>query len=130
VILHLVDDALWRERERGGPLCPLSLADEGFVHCTGDHETLLAVANRFYGAHDGPLVALEIDEALLDVPVVWEPPAHPDGSPAEPGAPMFPHVYGPLDTRAVTGTRTLVRNADATFAGYEPPLDEPAAPVS
>ena len=31
---------------------PASLTTEGFVHCTGDDDTLLAVANRFYAAVD------------------------------------------------------------------------------
>ena len=32
----------------GGSYAPGSLATEGFVHCSGDDETLLRVANAFY----------------------------------------------------------------------------------
>ncbi len=39
--------------------------------------------------------------------MIWERPAHPDGRPAEPGEPEFPHVYGPLDLAAVSDVRRL-----------------------
>ena len=47
-----------------------------------------------------PLVLLEIDSDLLDVPVVEEPPA--------PGVEeTFPHIYGPLEPAAVVAVTPL-----------------------
>lgn len=73
-----------------------------FVHCC-TWEQLPGVVARFYaGVPD--LVAYEIDpDRLGDAELVWEAPAHPDGSPnteAE-AADRFPHVYGPIPWTAV-----------------------------
>lgn len=118
MILHLVDRTTWDSIRTGDTYSPPSLDVEGFVHCTGDAETMLAVANAFYRQTPGEHVVLEIDEAALGAPVRWEPPAHPDGRPAEPGAPRFPHVYGPLPIAAVRAVRRLVRAPDGAFVGY------------
>jgi uncharacterized protein (DUF952 family) len=48
---------------------------------------------------DEPLVLLEIDPALLDVPVVVEVP---DGAHQ-----AFPHIYGPLPVAAVVVARPI-----------------------
>lgn len=75
---------------------------DAFVHCC-TWEQLPGVVARFYaGVPD--LVAYEIDpERLGGAELVWEAPAHPDGSPnteAE-AADRFPHVYGPIPWTAV-----------------------------
>jgi len=123
MILHLMRLDEWRAWRDGGPYEPASLATEGFVHCTGDDVMLLDVANRFYGDVDA-LVAVALDPARLTHEVKWEGPAHPDGSAPAAEAPLFPHVYGPLDREAVTGVRRLAR-VDGRFAGYLP-MAEPA----
>ncbi len=70
----------------------VTLADEGFIHCSFDHQTE-GVANRFYADVD-ELVVLRVDPALLDSEVVVEPPF--------PGSlEKFPHVYGPIPVAAV-----------------------------
>lgn len=110
MIFHLVplDDWL-RDPER--PYAPASLAREGFVHCSPDEATTLAVANAFYRDTAGPLMALLIDERLLDAEVVWEDPdpAPPAGAP--PGT-RFPHVYGRVNRGAVAGMMEVRRDAD------------------
>ena len=59
-----------------------------------------AVRERFYADVEEPLVLLEIDTALLGVPVVEEPPA--------PGVnETFPHIYGPLKPEAVVAVTGL-----------------------
>lgn len=70
-----------------------TLAEEGFIHASrGDQWP--KVREMFYGDVTEPLLLLQIDTDLLDVPVVDEPPA--------PGATeTFPHIYGPLPVEAV-----------------------------
>lgn len=125
MILHLVDRRTWDSVRRGDTYSPASLGAEGFVHCTGDHETLLGVANSFYRSAPGEMVVLELDEEAVGSPVVWESPAHPDGRAAEPNDLLFPHVYGPLHLAAVRAVRTLARGRDGTFTGYGE-ADEPS----
>ena len=47
------------------------------------------------------MVLLNIDPARLTSKLIFEPPAHLDGSPALPHEPMFPHIYGPINLDAV-----------------------------
>ncbi|MEV4439015.1 DUF952 domain-containing protein [Streptomyces sp. NPDC049577] len=98
------------------PYAPASLDEEGFVHCSPDEATTLAVATAFYRDVPGPLMALLIDEHRLDVMVRWEAAA---GSPP-PGVPpetLFPHVYGRITRDAVRGMMEIERSADGTATG-------------
>ncbi|HKA03111.1 MAG TPA: DUF952 domain-containing protein [Acidimicrobiales bacterium] len=118
MILHLMQRDEWDGWRADGPYSPASLATEGFVHCTGDDQLMLAVANRFYAAA-GEMVVVTLDETRLASELRWEAPAHPDGSPPATTEPRFPHVYGPLDGAAVIDVRRLRRQGE-TFVGYEP----------
>ncbi len=98
-----------------------SLADVGFIHCSrGDQWT--KVRDAIYADATEPLVLLQIDTALLDVPVVDEP--------GEPGSSeTFPHVYGRLPAAAVVKAIPL---AAARPARAEAPVPAPgsAAPTA
>lgn len=84
----------------------VTLADEGFIHCSRRRQ-VEGVVNRFYGDLE-ELVLLTIDPALLDAPVVDEPPA--DGVDD-----LFPHVYGPIPVSAVVATAAWRRGDDGRF---------------
>jgi uncharacterized protein (DUF952 family) len=135
VILHLVPAAVWQAHRDAATYAPEAYAEEGFVHCSPDREVMLRVANRYYGAVEGDVLVLALDEHRLTSEVRWEaptPPGPPDDNgegrevggvgprPAHPLADVrFPHVYGPLDLAAVVEIRRLVR-AGGRFASYEP----------
>lgn len=96
-IFHLALASEWAAAEESGAYTTStlgrSLAEEGFIHASrADQWT--GVRDRFYADVTEPLVLLEIDTDLLDVPVVEEPPA--------PGVEeTFPHIYGRLPVTAV-----------------------------
>lgn len=69
-----------------------SLEDVGFVHCSTATQWPVVQAAVYGGVED--LVLLEIDPAQVGAPVRYEP-----GEPG--GTELFPHVYGPIPTRAV-----------------------------
>ena len=77
-----------------------TLADEGFVHCSFEHQ-VAGTAQRFYADVDG-LVLLTVDPDLLGAPVIVET--------AVAGGEEFPHVYGPIPIDAVV-----------SFEPYSPP---------
>ncbi|MEU8569713.1 DUF952 domain-containing protein [Streptomyces pathocidini] len=91
------------------PYAPPALADEGFVHCSPDEATTLAVADTFYREAVGPLMVLMVDEELLDAPVRWEPATSPAPPGTTPGA-LFPHVYGHINRSAVAGMLEVRRD--------------------
>jgi uncharacterized protein (DUF952 family) len=114
IILHLISR---HDFDRlNGPLYePASLASEGFVHCTDDVDTLLGVANRFYRDVVGEVLVLDLDSDAVGAPVIWEAPAHVDGSPALDSDPRFPHIYGPVPLAAISRIRSFVRAADGSY---------------
>ena len=75
-----------------------TLAEEGFIHASRAHQWP-GVRARFYADVTEPLVLLEIDPALITAEVRDE---HVPGTDE-----TFPHVYGPIDLRAVVDTRAL-----------------------
>ncbi|GHD92612.1 DUF952 domain-containing protein [Streptomyces naganishii] len=105
MIYHVVPLAEWTA-DPDRPYAPASLADDGFVHCSPDEPTTLAVVNAFYRTAPRPLLALVLDESRLTAPLKWEraAPAPPPGVPT--GTP-FPHVHGPLDRDAVTSVKEV-----------------------
>ncbi|GAA3361154.1 hypothetical protein GCM10020366_44010 [Saccharopolyspora gregorii] len=95
-----------------------SLETDGFVHCSPDMATALAVANALYADADEQLVALELDPRRLSAPVRWEAAApHPPAGVA--ADVLFPHVYGSLERSAVIGLHYARRDVRGRFAALE-----------
>jgi uncharacterized protein (DUF952 family) len=108
-LFHIVEKSRWDDAVAEGRYAPESLAAEGFVHCSYA-EQVEPVVNALY--REAPdLVVVELDGALLDVPVVVED-TYGTGT-------WYPHVYGPIAVRAQIGEHALVRRADGrwTVAG-------------
>ncbi|GAA4094939.1 DUF952 domain-containing protein [Nocardioides kongjuensis] len=125
-IFHLALLHDWEDAQRTGAYTVSTrgrtLAEEGFIHASrADQWT--GVRDRFYADVAEPMVLLQIDPALLDVPVIDEEPF--------PGATeTFPHIYGPLPVTAVVKTIPLdQRVAVEAPAGRTPSPAAPAAPV-
>ena len=77
----------------------VTLEQEGFIHASRVDQWE-GVRARYYSDAEEPLVLLEVDSDLLDVPWVEEPPA--------PGVDeTYPHVYGPIRPAAVVRVRAL-----------------------
>jgi uncharacterized protein (DUF952 family)/GNAT superfamily N-acetyltransferase len=113
VILHLTNSANWIEAQKQGFITAPSLAAEGFIHCSTEHQ-MSDVANKYYrGATD--MVLVHINPAALTSPLKWEPPAHIDGSPSLPDEPRFPHIYGVINLDAVIRVIDFPPNLDGSF---------------
>jgi uncharacterized protein (DUF952 family) len=143
MILHLVSTEDWKAAPPDQPFTPKAYAADGFIHCTFGDALMLSVANRFYRSQPGDFLAIAIDEARVTAPVKWEAPAMPSAPAATsaplppeaeaefgaaqagaPAAPLFPHIYGPLNRDAILGARRLLRQPDGGFIGFAP-LDTP-----
>ncbi|MCX4746000.1 DUF952 domain-containing protein [Kitasatospora sp. NBC_01287] len=113
MILHLapLDDWL---RDPGRPYSAASLLTDGFIHCSPDEQTTLAVANLFFARTPGPLMALLIDQDEVEPMVRWEAPSgeRPPGVAPEV---LFPHIYGRLNRNAVKGLEKLERGGDGRW---------------
>jgi uncharacterized protein (DUF952 family) len=103
-IYHLVTKSEFGAQVKGNTYTPARFAQDGFIHCTGEPETLLAVANDYFSSVEEPVLVLVIETIKLTTEVRFEPPA-----PIEGGSTshleetlLFPHIYGPLNLDAVT----------------------------
>ncbi|MER5394061.1 cupin domain-containing protein [Saccharopolyspora sp. NPDC002686] len=116
-LLHLLPLSTFHA-DRSSPIRAASLHTEGFVHCSPDSRTALAVANTLFRPATEPMIALELDPTKLSAPVRWEAanPSPPDGVPADQ---LFPHVYGPLERGAVIGVRYARRDVAGDFVSLE-----------
>lgn len=99
---HLALASDWEAAQRVGEYristLGATLAQVGFIHLSFPHQ-LCGVAERFYRDVREDLVVLDVDGAAIGDLLVVEP-----GAP-DPGAELFPHLYGPLPVAAVTAVR-------------------------
>jgi len=110
--LHLCGAAEWESSSALGEHRPESLSSVGFVHLSTPQQVHLP-ANRLYRGRTD-LVLLHIDPDRLTDPVRWEP-----GVPGDPASMLFPHLYGPLPTAAVTEVTPYRPGPDGAFAALD-----------
>lgn len=105
LIYHMLPQPDWQAQTPDTEYRPPSLQHEGFIHCTGELDRLVAVANQFYCDIASPFVILIIDETRVQSDVRWEAA---DGH-------IFPHIYGPLNLDAVLDVLPFPRADDGRF---------------
>ncbi|HET6510404.1 MAG TPA: DUF952 domain-containing protein [Baekduia sp.] len=101
-ILHITTAEAWAKAREVGELTAPSLREEGFIHCS-TFAQVESTADRVF-AGSGELLALEVAVARLAATLKWEQ--------ATDVGDEFPHIYGPLNVTAVTGTRILSETAE------------------
>ncbi|MGW1030275.1 DUF952 domain-containing protein [Streptomyces sp. NPDC002577] len=117
MIQHVVPLAEWNSAPEQ-PYSPASLEEDGFVHCSPDEETTLAIVNAFYRSAPRPLLTLDLDEDRLTATTEWEAaaPAPPPGVAEDV---LFPHVFGPLNRDAVVRVREVQWDEGGRAIGLE-----------
>jgi uncharacterized protein (DUF952 family) len=112
-LMHITERDGWEQAARDGEYRMstrgVSLAEEGFIHCSLPHQ-LRAVAEAIYGDADD-LVVLVIDDTRLPSPVRYEGVV---------GGEQYPHIYGPVPAGAVTGVIPVGRDAAGRLILPEP----------
>ena len=101
-IYKIAPEALWREAETNGRFtgAPIDVAD-GFIHFSTAEQAIETAAKWFAGQRD--LVLVAVDGDTLGDKLKWEPSR---------GGALFPHLYAPLDLKAVLWVRPLPLGAD------------------
>ena len=91
IIYHVTTANAWNDARTKGAYESLSLNEEGFIHCSEDHQ-VAGVLDRYFAGQTG-LVKLVIDTDKLKGRYVseWSPSV----------ADSFPHIYGPINIDAV-----------------------------
>ncbi len=104
-LLHISSPDEWAAAQTAGSYRADSLDTEGFIHLSTTEQILIPANERYHGRRG--LMLLVIDGTKLTSPLVFEDSY---GSGIE-----FPHVYGPIDLEAVTGTVDFPANPDGSF---------------
>ena len=91
VIFHVTTIEDWKKANEQGFYAAASLATEGFIHCSQQHQ-VEGVLERYFEGQTG-LVKLLIDTDKLSSKFVF------DWSPST--ADTFPHIYGPVNLDSV-----------------------------
>jgi uncharacterized protein (DUF952 family) len=97
IIYHIATTEAWNKAKETGFYEHPSLNEEGFIHCSEEHQ-VAAVLDRFFkDATD--IVKLTIDTNKLRSRYVqeWSPST----------LDTFPHVYGPINTDAVLSVEPI-----------------------
>jgi uncharacterized protein (DUF952 family) len=102
-IFHIATAADWATAQQSGAYTTstigVTLEQEGYLHASREDQWR-GVRDRYYADVTEPLVLLEIDTDLLDVPWAEELPA-PEATET------FPHIYGRLSPTAVVSATSL-----------------------
>lgn len=96
-IYHVTTAAEWEAAQSKGYYEHPSLKEEGFIHCSQDHQ-VAGVLERYFAGQTG-LIKLVIDTDKLNSKFVF------DWSPSSKDT--FPHVYGTINTGAVIAVMPL-----------------------
>jgi uncharacterized protein (DUF952 family) len=97
VIYHVTTVGEWNTAKQKGYYEHPSLKDEGFIHCSQEHQVAAVLERYFAGKTE--LVQLVIDTDKLTSKFVF------DWSPSTKDT--FPHVYGPINTDAVIAAESI-----------------------
>lgn len=99
-IYHITRPEIWGKYDGKPSYQTVSLATEGFIHCSYEHQ-LPAVLDRYYSDADRVII-LKLDTDKLRSKLVEEPST---------GGEIYPHVYGRINRSAIVAMeeKVLVR---------------------
>lgn len=103
-IWHITERQQWEQAQLTHVYRSDSLESEGFIHCSTPKQ-VIQVANAFFFGQQG-LVLLGIDSEKVEADIRYEEVN---------GTECFPHIYGPLNTEAVTEVLDFEPGVDGGF---------------
>jgi uncharacterized protein (DUF952 family) len=97
IIYHVTTEADWNAAKQKGYYEHPSLKDEGFIHCSQDHQVAGVLERYFAGKTDLIKLVIGTDKLTSKFVFDWSPSL----------ADTFPHVYGPINLDAVIDTKSI-----------------------
>jgi len=116
MILHIIPSGVWERAQGGDWFFGDTLEAEGFIHFSKPSQTE-RVANAHFRGHTG-LLLLVVDPTLLTSELRFEPPYESPGRSSKVDASageLFPHLYGPLNLKAVVDVLPFEPQPDGSF---------------
>lgn len=104
IIYKICPAPLWRQAEAAGFFAGAAIdLTDGYIHFSTAEQVRETAAKHFSGQTD--LVLVAVDAATLGPALKYEPSR---------GGALFPHLYRPLDLRAVKWVRPLPLGPDGS----------------
>jgi len=97
VIYHVATANAWAEAQQKGFYIHPSLLDEGFIHCSQEHQVAGVLQRYFAGQTNLLKLVIDTDKLTSKYVFDWSPSA----------ADTFPHVYGPVNLDAVVNVENV-----------------------
>tara|TARA_R110002072_G_scaffold534_7_gene4215 strand:+ start:111278 stop:111637 length:360 start_codon:yes stop_codon:yes gene_type:complete len=107
-IYHILKRSDWERAKKDGSYHPISLNNEGFIHCSKTDQ-IKKVADSFYKSLKD-LIIIRIEEESVEAKVVHEPPLEAPMSEV-----LFPHIYGELNIDSVDKEIDFPCSEDGSF---------------
>jgi len=107
MVYHIATELEWERAQRDGIYRPVSLARDGFIHCSSAKQ-VASVANKLYAGRTD-LLLLCIDEGKTVSPIRYED-LYGTGQ-------LYPHIYGALNVDAVVAVKVFRPGPDGGFSG-------------
>ena len=95
----------WETQAAEPAYAPNRYQEDGFIHCSEQHQLETVAEGNFRGRDD--LVLLELMPTRLEPETRYE----------QGGKEKFPHIYGPINKGAVNRTIEIRCNDDGLFEG-------------
>ncbi|MBN6187570.1 DUF952 domain-containing protein [Aneurinibacillus sp. BA2021] len=108
VIYCLCPASYWEAFKDKKEYIPRDYEEEGFIHATQGDDLLIRVANRVYKEFTDELLLLIIDEDRVTSEVRYEQAKD---------ANLYPHIYGPLNTDAITEVKQMKKTENGWTLG-------------
>ena len=104
-IYHITTPDQWQEAEQAGLYRGDTLDTEGFIHCSTSAQVVRVADARFRGRSGLALLSIDSDKVRPEI-------RYEEGEVGE----LFPHIYGPLNTDAVSAVLPFEPNSDGYFS--------------
>ena len=105
MIYHIATKTEWESQADAPTYAPNRYKQDGFIHCSEQHQLEPVAESNFRGRDD--LVLLELMPTKLNPETRYE----------SGGREKYPHIYGPINKDAVNRTIEVQCNDDGLFDG-------------
>ncbi len=97
IIYHIATADAWEKALQTGAYEHPSLKDEGFIHCSLEHQVAGVLERYFVGQTNLKKLVIDTDKLTSRYVFDWSPS----------NTDTYPHVYGPINTSAVVEVVSL-----------------------
>ena len=97
LIYHITTKQEWEKAKASGRYSAPSLEEEGFIHCSNETQVSGVFERYYHGKKDLVKLVIDAEKLKSELKYEWAPSVNE----------QFPHVYGCINTDAVTAVAEI-----------------------